>query len=160
MLGLFGRFLAMDAIDKKILAELQRDGRQSITELAERVQLSLSPCHRRVRALEVSGVIEGYHAVINAKKAGLGFEALLFVTISRSDSSTFATVEQQLADIPEVVQAQRLFGEPDYLVKVVTRSLEDYQRLFDERLTGIPGVERLRSTLVMRNVVSDRPLPV
>ncbi|MFU0805225.1 MAG: Lrp/AsnC family transcriptional regulator [Pseudoclavibacter caeni] len=153
-----GRFCHMDAIDRRILAELQQDGRQTITELARRVQLSVSPCLRRVRALERDGVITGYHASVDPRKAGLEFEALLFITMSRSDATTLAQLEEAMTAIDEIVDCQRLFGEPDYLVRVITRSLTDYQTLYDTRIADIPGIERIRSTLVMRSVVSDRPI--
>ncbi|WP_456789899.1 Lrp/AsnC family transcriptional regulator [Cellulomonas sp. P5_C5] len=150
----------MDAIDRQILAELQRDGRQTLTDLAERVQLSVSPCHRRVRALEQAGVISGYHARLNPGALGLTFEALIFVTMREATRTSIETFETAVAEIPNVLLAQRLFGDPDYLLRVVTRDLSDYQRLYDEQLSGLPGVQRVSSTLVMRSVVEDRPLPL
>jgi len=150
----------MDAIDRQILAELQRDGRQTLTDLAERVQLSVSPCHRRLRALEQSGVITGYHARIAPAALGLTFEALVFVTMREATRSSIETFETAVAEIPNVLLAQRLFGDPDYLLRVVTRDLSDYQRLYDEQLSGLPGVQRVSSTLVMRSVVEDRALPL
>ena len=117
----------MDAIDRQILAELQNDGRLSLTELAERVRLSVSPCHRRLRALERSGVISGYHAQLDAHALGLTFEALVFVTMRSADRDTVDAFEQAVVTIPNVVQAQRLFGDPDYLLRVVTRDLPDFQ---------------------------------
>src|SRR3954447_12638353 len=109
-----GRILPMDDVDRKILAELQSDGRLPLTELAERVRLSLSPCHRRLRALERSGAISGYHAHLDADALGLAFEALVFVTMRSADRDTIAAFEQAVADISPVLQAQRLFGDPDY----------------------------------------------
>ncbi|MCD7100958.1 Lrp/AsnC family transcriptional regulator [Pseudoclavibacter sp. 13-3] len=150
----------MDATDRKILALLQKDGRQTVTELAEKVQLSVSPCLRRVRQLERTGVITGYHASIDPRKAGLEFQALLFITVSRSDAVTMAAIERSLADLDEIIECQRLFGEPDFLVRVLTRTLADYQELYDQRISVIPGIERIRSTLVMRSVVVSRPIPL
>ena len=150
----------MDDIDRKILAELQRDGRLTLTELAERVRLSLSPCHRRLRTLERSGAISGYHARLDASALGLTFEALVFVTMRYEDRETIAAFEQQVAGIPHVLSAQRLFGDPDYLLRVVTRDLPAYRQLYDEQLAALPGVLRLNSTLVMKSVVDARPLPL
>ncbi|MDT0449515.1 Lrp/AsnC family transcriptional regulator [Streptomyces hesseae] len=150
----------MDDVDRKILAELQRDGRLTITELAERVRLSVSPCHRRLRALEQSGAISGYRAQLDADVLGLTFEALVFVTMRYEDRETVAAFEETVADIPNVLQAQRLFGDPDYLLRVVTRDLAAFQRLYDERLATLPGVQRLSSTLVMKSIVENRPLPL
>ena len=150
----------MDDVDKRILAELQRDGRLTLTELAERVRLSVSPCHRRLRALEHSGAIAGYHAQLDAAALGLTFEALVFVTMRYEDRETVASFEQRVTEIPNVLQAQRLFGDPDYLLRVVTRDLPAYQQLYDEHLATLPGVQRLSSTLVMKSLVEARPLPL
>jgi DNA-binding Lrp family transcriptional regulator len=150
----------VDAVDRKILAELQRDGRLTITELADRVRLSVSPCHRRLRALENSGAISGYRAQLNAHVLGLTFEALVFVTMRASDRSTLEMFEESVTEIPNVVQAQRLFGDPDYLLRVITRDLAAFQRLYDEQLAALPGVQRLTSTLVMKSVAEGRPLPL
>jgi DNA-binding Lrp family transcriptional regulator len=149
----------MDAVARKILAVLQEDGRLTITELAARVGLSVSPCHRRLRELERSGAIRGYRAVVDADALGLGFEALVFVTMRQEDRETLLGFEAGVAAIPHVVQAQRLFGDPDYLLRVVTADLAAYQRLQDEKLSALPGVQRMTSTLVMKQVVTDRPLP-
>jgi DNA-binding Lrp family transcriptional regulator len=149
----------MDAVDRKILAELQNDGRLTITDLAARAGLSISPCHRRLRELERTGVIRGYRAIVDPKAVGLTFEALLFVTMRQEDRDTLLGFEAALADIPNVVQAQRLFGDPDYLLRIVTADLAAYQQLEDDTLAALPGVQRLNSTLVMKQVVNDRPLP-
>jgi DNA-binding Lrp family transcriptional regulator len=146
----------MNALDRKILAALEHDGRLTVTELAERVGLSLSPCHRRVRALEDSGVIQGYRAELDPAALGLEFSALVFVTLH--DSKSVPAFEEAVAQIENVVQAQRLFGDPDYLLHVVVRDLPAFQRLYDARLTGLPGMKRMTSTLVMKHVVTNRPL--
>ena len=150
----------MDAIDRKILAELQMDGRLSITDLAAKVGLSLSPCHRRLRELERDRVITGYRAGIDPEAVGLSFEALVFVTMRQEDRDTLLGFEQAVARIPNVLLAQRLFGNPDYLLRVVTADLNAYATLEDESLATLPGVQRLDSTLVMKRVVEDRPLPL
>ncbi|GAA1119055.1 Lrp/AsnC family transcriptional regulator [Nocardiopsis composta] len=155
-----GRIFRTDEIDRKILAELQSDGRLTLTELAERVGLSVSPCHRRVRELERGGAIGGYRAVVDAAAVGLGFEAVVFVTMRQEDRDTLLAFEAGLAGIPAVVQAERLFGDPDYLLRILTEDLAAYQRLEDDELSALPGVQRLTSTLVMKRVVHDRPLPI
>ena len=149
----------MDSIDRKILAELQEDGRLTITELAAKIGLSISPCHRRLRELERSGVIRGYRAIVDAQAVGLTFEALLFVTMRQEDRDTLLSFERAVAEIPNVVQAQRLFGDPDYLLRILTTDLTAYQRLEDDVLATLPGVQRLTSTLVMKRVVQDRAIP-
>jgi DNA-binding Lrp family transcriptional regulator len=150
----------VDAIDRKILAEVQADGRVTITDLAHRVGLSLSPCHRRLRALEQSGVIAGYRAHLDAVVLGWTFEAIVFVTMDGADHQTLQRFEEALVALPQVLRAQRMFGEPDYLLRVVARDLPGFQVLYDTALSTLPGVRRLSSTLVMKNVVVDRPLPL
>ena len=150
----------MDALDRKILSELQNDGRISVTDLAERVGLSLSAAHRRVRELELSGAIQGYRAIVSPSAVDLGFETIVFVTISRTDLDTIEGFEKAVTAIPSVVDAERLFGDPDYLLRVVTRDLASYQELYDNVLGRLPGVQRATSTLVMKRLRTDRTLPV
>ena len=150
----------MDSIDRKILSELQRNGRVTLTELADRVQLSVSPCHRRLRRLERDGTIRGYRALVDPAAVGLGFEVIVHVTMDREDAATIASFEEELAKVPEVRHAERLFGDPDYLVRVATADLAAYQVLRDEKLATLPGVHRLSSTIVMKRVVDERPLPL
>jgi len=150
----------MDITDQRILAELQKDGRLTVTELAERIGLSVSPCHRRVRALEQSGAIRGYRAELDPAALGLKFSALVFITLRDGDRRAVDAFEHAVAQVPQVLQAQRLFGDPDYLLHVITRDLAAFRQLYDEHLSALPGVQRLTSTLVMKDVVIDRPLPL
>jgi DNA-binding Lrp family transcriptional regulator len=142
-----------------MLAELERDGRLTVTDLAARVHLSVSPCHRRLRELERSGAIRGYRAVIDPASVGLRFQALVFASLRQGDRETVAAFEAALEAIPQVLQAQRLFGDPDYLLRVVAADLPAYQQLYDEKLATLPGLMRLTSTIVMKDIVNDRPLP-
>jgi DNA-binding Lrp family transcriptional regulator len=152
--------LRMDEMDRRILTELQLDGRLTVTELAERVRLSVSPCHRRLRTLERDGVISGYHARLDATAVGLNFEALVFVTMSAADRGTIDAFEHAVDALPNVLQAQRLFGDPDYLLRVVARDLPAFQVLYDAAIATLPGIQRLSSSLVMKQVVEDRVLPL
>ena len=147
----------MDALDRQIVAILQAEGRITLTELAERVRLSVSRCQRRVRELEADGTITGYSALVDGAALGYGFEVLLFATLSRPDAVD--EFDAALARVPEVVEAQRLFGEPDYLIRVVSADLPSYQRLYDSVLIRLPGVRGLNSTIVMKRVVGPRPFP-
>jgi len=150
----------MDDVDRRILAELQKDGRLTVTELAERVRLSISPCHRRLKALEHDGVISNYRAHLDPNTLGLSFETLVFVTMKAADRETVDAFERAVTEIPHILQAQRLFGDPDYLLRVIAADLPSFQKLYDERIATLPGVQRLSSTLVMKSVVEDRPLPL
>ena len=157
--GLFwGKILPIDRTDRQILAELEEDGRLTVTELAGRINLSVSPCHRRVRELERTGAIRGYRAIVDPAAVGLGFQALVFASLHQADRTTVATFEDALLDIPQVLQAQRLFGDPDYLLRVVAPDLPGFQQFYDERLATLPGLRRLTSTIVMKDVVNHRPL--
>jgi DNA-binding Lrp family transcriptional regulator len=152
--------LAMDMVDRKIIAELQTEGRLTVTELAQRVGLSVAPCHRRLRELERTGAIRGYRAVVDPAAIGLGFEVLVQVTMDREDAATVADFERGLAEIAEVRHAERLFGDPDYLLRVATADIATYQTLRDEHLATLSGVGRLTSTIVMKRIVEDRPYPL
>ena len=150
----------MNKLDKKILAHLQAEGRLSVTELAERVGLSVSPCHRRVKVLEDPGVIQGYRAQLNPELVGLNFSAIIFVTLKDGNRDSLHAFEAAIIDIPQIVQAQRLFGDPDYLLQIMTTNLASFQKLYDEKLSAIPSIQRLTSTIVMKDVVSGRLLPI
>jgi DNA-binding Lrp family transcriptional regulator len=130
------------------------------TALAAKVGLTVAPCHRRLRDLEASGVIRGYRADIDPAAIGLGFEAIVFVTLRQVDRTTMADFEDRVAAIPNIVEAQRLFGSPDYLLRVIAADLPAYQRFYDDQLTALPAVERLTSTLVMKNLKSNAGPPV
>jgi DNA-binding Lrp family transcriptional regulator len=148
---------AVDAIDRKIIAQLEGEGRLTVTEVAQRVRLSVAACHRRIRELERSAAIRGYRAVIDPAAIGAGFEVLVSVTMEREDAATIEQFESGLADVAEVRHAERLFGDPDYLVRVTTSDIATYQTLRDEKLATLPGVQRLSSTIVMKRVVDERP---
>ena len=150
--------MPIDATDKKILNGLQNNGRLTVSELADRVNLSVSPCHRRVKQLEDSKTIMSYRAEIDAEKVGLTFSALVFVTMKDGDKDTLRTFEASLDDIPQIIQAQRLFGTPDYQLLIVSKDLSAFQRLYDEKLSALIGVQRLTSTIVMKEIVNSRLL--
>jgi DNA-binding Lrp family transcriptional regulator len=150
----------MDRIDREILAELQSDGRLTVTELADRVRLTPGPCHRRLRELERSGIITGYRALVDPAAVGLGFEALVQITLERGDADTVASFEAAVSGLPQVRHAERLFGDPDYLLRVVARDLDSFAALRDQKLATLPGVHRLTSTIVMKRIVENRPLPL
>lgn len=141
------------------MSYLQRDGRMSVTDLARKVRLSVSACHRRVKDLESSGAIRGYHAEIAPEALGLGFEALVMVTMGRTDQATVAAFEKAVAAEPAVISAERLFGETDFILRTLCRDLAGYQELYDTVLGTLPGVERLTSTMVMKRIDTGAPGP-
>src|SRR6187200_1855843 len=112
------QFRAMDEIDHAIIDELLRDGRLSNVELAERINLSPSPCLRRVRALEQAGVIRGYHADVDPAAVGRGFEVTVHIELHQKDRATVEEFESRIARMDAVVECRRMFGVPDYIVRV------------------------------------------
>lgn len=149
----------MDRIDRRILSVLSAEGRLPLTELANRVGLTPSPCHRRLRDLEKRKIIRGYHADVDPAAIGLGFEAVVFVTLRQEDADSIAAFETGVSGIRGVIRAERLFGDPDYLLRVLAKDLADYQRLYDEELTALPAVQRLSSTIAMKLIVARSPAP-
>jgi DNA-binding Lrp family transcriptional regulator len=146
----------MDKLDKQILRLLQDDGRLSNSELAEQVGLTPSPCLRRVRQLEEQGVIRGYRALVDGNAVGCGFQAFVTVVMERTGQQVIAEFEQRIADLPEVIEALRFFGEPDYLLRVAVADLGSYERFYDNVLTALPGISRMTSLLAMKQVKADQ----
>ena len=149
----------MDKIDRAILRELQNDGRLSNQELAQRVGLTPSPCMRRVRQLEQDGVIQGYRAVIDREAVGRSFEVLVSIEVKR-DREVVEAFEAALHDIPDVIEAYRLFGSPGCLLRIAVADLPAYERLWIEKLTVLSGVMEVNSQIIMKRIKEPRGLPV
>lgn len=152
--------MELDAIDRKILLELQRDGRLTNQDLADRVGLSPSPCLRRVRQLQDSGVIERYTAVVSAGALGLAITAFVRLTLLSHTSAIVDEVEQRLRAIPEVVEAYLLAGDDDYLVKIVIRSFEAYEDLLRREIRSIPSLASIKTTFAFAVTKPQAPLPM
>lgn len=150
----------LDAIDLLILTELQCDGRLTNQELADRVGLSPSPCLRRVRRLEDTGVISGYRAVVSPKAVDLEITAFVRLRLASHEGSTVDAVEERLRAIPWIVEAHLLAGDWDYLVRVVTPSFEEYERLLREHLRAIPALSSIDTTFAFGVTKPLTPLPV
>lgn len=156
-----GCVVKLDRYDREILKLLQREGRLSNQELAERIGLSPSPCLRRVRALEESGVISGYRAMLDAKKLGLSLMALIHISMDRHTPERFDNFEQCIHDLPEVLECLLVTGhDADYQLKVVVHDMEAYQALLLNKITRIEGVTGVHSSFVLRRVVDRTELPV
>jgi Lrp/AsnC family leucine-responsive transcriptional regulator len=148
----------LDALDRAILGALLEDGRLSQVELAERVPLSPTAIARRIRALEEKGVIEGYQARINRQALGLGMTVIVHIGLTSQNEDLLKAFEEAVAKAPSVVSCHLMSGEDDYLLGVMARDLADYERIHKEQLSRLPGVARLKSSFVLRDV-TDRPLP-
>jgi len=150
----------LDRIDLLLLAELQRAGRQTNAELAERVHLSPSACLRRVQRLEREGVIAGYRVELDPERLGLGLQAFVRVQLARHDAEAVAAFAGFVNEWDEVVACHALTGDMDYLVHVVVRDLEHFSRFLLDRLLNQTGVADVNSSFVLRTVKAHRGLPL
>jgi Lrp/AsnC family leucine-responsive transcriptional regulator len=153
--------MKLDRYDQHILEVLQEDGRINNQDLADRIGLSPSPCLRRVRALEESGLIEGYRAMLDAKKLGLSLMALIHISMDKHTPERFANFESEVTVLPEVLECLLITGQDaDYQLKVAVRDMDHYQSLLLNQLTRIEGVTGVHSSFVLRRVVSRTKLAV
>ena len=151
----------IDNFDRRILEELQQEGRLSNQELADRIGLSPSPCLRRVRALEEAGIISGYRALLDPKRLGLNLVAILSISMDRHTPDRFERFDAAVAAMPEVLECLLITGrDADYQLKVVVRDMEHYQELLLERITRIEGVTGVHSSFVLRQVLERTSLPL
>ena len=152
--------MELDRYDRSILQALQHEGRLPNSELASRVNLSESACLRRIRALEASGLIEGYAAVLNEQKAGLGVNVFVSITLERQERADLAAFEQAVREVPEVMECYLMSGDYDYLLRVVVADTADFERVHSRHLTSLPHVARVHSSFALRTVQKSRELPV
>lgn len=151
----------IDRFDRQILEVLQQDGRINNQELADRIGLSPSPCLRRVRALEESGLIRGYRALLDARKLGLNLMALIHISMDRHTPERFENFETAVALLPEVLECLLITGQDaDYQLKVIVRDMDHYQALLLNKLTRIEGVTGVHSSFVLRQVMNKTALAV
>jgi len=153
--------MELDRTDRRILKELQIDGRMSNQELADRVGLSPSPCLRRVKQLEEASIIEGYVAKVNASKLGLKMMALIQIRMDRHTPERFDEFERTIKDYPQVQECILITGQTaDYQVKVIVADMEEYQNFLLNKITPLPGVSDVHSSFVLRQVVTTTALPI
>ena len=150
----------MDTHDRAILEVLQREGRVTNVELANRVHLSESACLRRVRTLESSGLIERYTAVVNQQKAGFPVNVFVSITLLRQDQADLQSFEEAVQDVPEGIECYLMTGEFDYLLRVVVSDAADFERIHSQHLTRLPGVARVQSSFALRTVCKSSALPI
>jgi Lrp/AsnC family leucine-responsive transcriptional regulator len=152
--------MPLDAIDLAILAELQRDGSQTNVALAGRVHLSPSPCLARVRALERAGTIRRYVALVDPEAVGLGVSVFISISLREQNTATLGEFERRIADYAEVMEAYLMTGDADYLLRVVVSDIRALERFILERLSPIPGVEKIRSSFTLKQVRYETALPL
>ncbi len=149
----------MDAIDQKIIAELQRDGRLTNQDLSESVGLSPSPCLRRVRNLEKSGVIKGYSANIDQDHYGLPINVFVSIRLERQTDAALKAFERGVEGLDEVMECYLMTGSRDYLLRVVSDSLKSYERFVREVLSALPGIASIESSFAFSQLKQRAALP-
>lgn len=142
----------LDKLDRAILAILQRDGRITNLELAKRIHLSPSACLRRLQALEVTGIIAGYVAVLSEKAIGRPTSVFVEVTLTSQCEEVLDAFERAVQQCAEIMECYLMAGEADYLIRVIAADTQDYERIHKQYLTRLPGVSRLRSSFALRTV--------
>lgn len=150
----------LDAIDTRIIAALQADGRLSNHQLAERIGLSPSPCLRRVKRLEREGYIESYRAVLQRDRVGLGFTAFVTVKIEGHADLAADALQDAIVAMPEVVACHMVSGDSDYLLEVVVPDRESYQAFLVDKLLDLPIIKEVRSNIAIQPLKTAAPLPL
>ena len=151
---------SLDAIDLRLLALLQEDGRATHRELARQVDLSPPGLQKRLRKLEDKGVIQGYAALLDRQALGLDLLCFVQVTLAHHEPEMIARFRDDLGQIPEVLECHHLTGEFDYLMKVLVRNQQHLETFLFEKLTPIPGVDKVRTSIVLREIKESTSLPL
>ncbi|MDR2856277.1 MAG: Lrp/AsnC family transcriptional regulator [Novosphingobium sp.] len=140
----------LDQIDRRLLAELQDEGRVTNVELAQRVGLTAPPCLRRVRALEEKGVIKGYHAELDASRLGYAITVFALVSLKSQAEEALRQFEDHMGTLPEVRECHMLNGEIDFILKIVSKDLQSFQEFLTSKLTPAPNVASVKTSLTIR----------
>lgn len=152
--------ILLDRHSRAILAELQRDARQTVQQLAERVGLSATPCWKRVKQMEAAGVIRGYTALVDRDKVGLGLRVVVEANLQPHGEAEVRRFEQAVADSPQIVQCVSTTGQADYILTVLARDIRQYEQFLHDTLFKLPGITHVRSSIVLREVKSEVRLPL
>ena len=152
--------MTMDAVDIRILSELQVDGSLTNLELAKRVHLSPSPCLTRVKALENAGVIDRYVALVQPKSLGLNLSVFISISLKEQSKSALAAFEKSIADHDEIMECYLMTGDSDYLIRVAVADITALEKFILEQLTPIAGIEKIRSSFALKQVKYKTALPL
>jgi len=150
----------LDKSDKIILKTLQSSAQMPLSEIAGKAGLSPSTCHRRIKAMEEAGLILGYGAQLDRKRLGLANEFFVEVSLAAQTEEAFEKFEKAVARVPEILECHLMSGQFDYLLRVVARDAEDYERIHRTRLARLPGLQRIQSSLALRTVKAGGGVPV
>ena len=152
--------IKLDAIDRRILRALQQNSNQTNADIAQQAGLSPTPCLRRVHLLEEQGVIDAYVALLNPAAVELRFTAFVRVTLERQDKTTVERFAREMEQAPEVLECHLMAGSYDYLLRVIARDLDDYQRFQMETLTQIEGVRNVETEIPLNRIKQTVRLPI
>jgi DNA-binding Lrp family transcriptional regulator len=152
--------MQLDDTDRRLLRVLQREGRISNAELAERVHMSASACHRRVQRLEAAGMIRGYVALLDARKLGVPATVFVEITLQTQADEVLEAFEQAVRRVPDVLECHLVAGTADYILKLVAEDTEDFARIHRQYLTRLPGVAQMKSSFALRTVSATTALPL
>ena len=150
----------LDSIDRRLLAELQAEGRVTNVDLARRVGLTAPPCLRRVRALEEAGVIKGYHAELDAASLGFTITVFAMVSLKSQAEEDLRTFENHIKALPEVRECHMLNGEIDFILKIVSKDLQSFQEFLTSKLTPAPNVASVKTSLTIRTAKNEPGVPL
>ncbi len=150
----------LDEVDKRLLAELQAEGRVTNVDLASRVGLTPPPCLRRVRSLEESGVIKGYHAELDASRLGFAITVFALVSLKSQAEEALRQFEDHVRTLPEVRECHMLNGEIDFILKIVSKDLQSFQEFLTSKLTSAPNVASVKTSLTIRTAKNEPGVPL
>jgi DNA-binding Lrp family transcriptional regulator len=150
----------LDSIDRRLLAELQDEGRVTNVDLARRVGLTAPPCLRRVRALEEAGVIRGYHADLDASSLGFTITVFAMVSLKSQAEEDLRAFENHIKALPEVRECHMLNGEIDFILKIVSKDLQSFQEFLTSKLTPAPNVASVKTSLTIRTAKNEPGVPL
>lgn len=151
---------ALDEYERRILRELQRDGQQTVAEIAAKVGLSASPCWRRIDRLEREGVIRGRVALVDRRKVGLSAHIFAQVRLNAHGRANLDEFADAIRGFPEVLDAYVLMGTTDFMLRIVARDIDAYERFFFDKLSRLPGVQEITSTVALSEIKSTSELPI
>ena len=149
----------LDARDRRLLAELQRDCRQTTQELADKLGMSTSATWRRVRSLEEAGIIDRYAVIVDARRAGFEFSSIVQVSLARHEQANVENFIREVRRHPEVLECFATSGEADFHLRVVVEDIEAYNVFLDDFIFRLPGVSQVRSNIVLKEIKADTALP-
>jgi len=150
----------LGAKDRRLLAELQRDSRQTTQQLAEKTGMSPSATWRRIKNLEDAGVIDRYAVIVNPRKAGFGLSSMVQVSLARHEQANVDNFVREVLRHPEVLECFATSGEADFHLRVVVEDIDAYNMFLDDFIFKLPGVSQVRSNIVLKEIKADTALPI